>query len=220
MRILLAEDDAALSEQVIAVLSEAGFVVDHCSDGVQTEFLGQTEDFDAAILDLGMPGMDGLSALHRWRDAGRNFPVLVLTARSRWHDKLAGFNAGADDYLTKPVELAELVLRLRALIRRAAGHGQPRLQCGPLELDVNAGSFRLNGNPFTLTPHEFRILAYLMHHPGKLISRAELGEHVYAGGYDPDSNVIDVLIGRIRRKLGAGLIHTVRGRGFRLGDGG
>lgn len=218
MRILLAEDDEALADRVRDSLTDAGFVVEHCRDGAQAEYLGQTEDYDAAVLDLGMPGMDGLSALHRWREAGRNFPVLVLTARSRWHDKLAGFNAGADDYMTKPVALAELVVRVRALIRRAAGHGQPRLSCGPLELDVNAARFILDGAPLVLTSQEFRILAYLMHHPGRLVSRAELGEHVYAGGYDPDSNVLDVLIGRIRRKVGAGLIHTVRGRGFRLGD--
>ncbi len=217
MRILLAEDDAALAGRLAAALTEAGFVVEHCHDGLQAEFLGQTEDFDAAVLDLGMPGMDGLSALHRWREAGRNFPVLVLTARDRWHDKLAGFNAGADDYLTKPVVLAELVLRIRALIRRAAGHGQPRLACGGLELDVNAARFTLDGTPLVLTAQEFRILAYLMHHPGRLVSRAELGEHVYSGGYDPDSNVLDVLIGRIRRKTGGDLIHTIRGRGFRLG---
>lgn len=218
MRILLAEDDAALAGRVAAALTDAGFVVEHCPDGLQAEFLGQTEDFDAAVLDLGMPGMDGLSALHRWREAGRNFPVLVLTARDRWHDKLAGFNAGADDYLTKPVVLAELVLRIRALIRRAAGHGQPRLACGALELDANAARFTFDGAPLVLTAQEFRILAYLMHHPGRLVSRAELGEHVYSGGYDPDSNVLDVLIGRIRRKVGGDLIRTIRGRGFQLGD--
>ena len=218
MRVLVAEDDAALRARIASALQEAGFAVDAVADGVEAEFLGQTEDFDAAVLDLGLPGMDGLSALARWREAGRGFPVLVLTARSRWHDKLAGFNAGADDYLTKPFQLEELIVRLRALIRRSAGHAHPRLACGALELDVNAGRFSLAGDPLALTAQEFRILAYFMHHPGKVIGRGMLGEHVYEGGFDPDSNALDVLIGRIRRKLGAGLLHTVRGQGFLLGD--
>ncbi|KFN51398.1 response regulator transcription factor [Arenimonas composti] len=217
MRVLLAEDDADLRQRIAAALQAAGFVVDAVGDGVQAEFLGQTEDFDAAVLDLGLPGMDGLSALQRWRDGGRGFPVLVLTARGRWHDKLAGFNAGADDYLTKPFQLEELIVRLRALIRRSAGHAHPRLAVGALELDVNAGRFSLDGAPLPLTAQEFRLLAYLMHHPEKVISRASLGEHLYEGGYDPDSNVLDVMVSRLRRKLGAGLLHTVRGQGFLLG---
>ncbi len=218
MRVLVAEDDAALRARIASALQEAGFAVDAVADGVEAEFLGQTEDFDAAVLDLGLPRMDGLSALARWREAGRSFPVLVLTARSRWHDKLAGFNAGADDYLTKPFQLEELIVRLRALIRRSAGHAHPRLACGALELDVNAGRFILGGDPLGLTAQEFRILAYFMHHPGKVIGRGTLGEHVYEGGFDPDSNALDVLIGRIRRKLGPGLLNTVRGQGFVLGD--
>lgn len=218
MRLLVAEDDAALRARLATALADAGFAVDAVADGTEAEFLGQTEEFDAAVLDLGLPGMDGLSVLSRWREAGRAFPVLVLTARSRWHDKLAGFNSGADDYLTKPFQLEELILRLRALIRRSAGHAHPRLACGPLELDVNAGRFSLRGDPLALTAQEFRILAYFMHHPGKVISRGQLGEHVYEGGFDPDSNALDVLIGRIRRKLGTGLLHTVRGQGFVLGD--
>lgn len=217
MRVLVAEDDATLRARIASALHEAGFAVDAVADGQQAEFLGQTEDFDAAVLDLGLPGLDGLSALTRWREAGRGFPVLVLTARSRWHDKLAGFNAGADDYLTKPFQLEELIVRLRALIRRSAGHAHPRLSCGPLELDANAGRFSLRGDPLGLTAQEFRILAYFMHHPDKVISRGTLGEHVYEGGFDPDSNALDVLIGRIRRKLGPGLLHTVRGQGFLLG---
>ena len=217
MRVLLAEDDPVLRTRIAAALQEAGFAVDAVADGQQAEFLGQTEDFDAAVLDLGLPGMDGLSALSRWREAGRAFPVLVLTARARWHDKLAGFNAGADDYLTKPFQLEELIVRLRALIRRSAGHAHPRLACGALELDVNAGRFSLHGDPLGLTAQEFRILAYFMHHPDRVIGRGTLGEHVYDGGFDPDSNALDVLIGRIRRKLGPGLLHTVRGQGFVLG---
>ena len=216
MRVLVAEDDEAIGARVAAALATAGFAVDRAADGRQAEFLGQTEAFDAAVLDLGLPGMDGLSVLHRWREAGQRFPVLVLTARSRWHDKLAGFDAGADDYLTKPFLMEELVVRLRALIRRATGHSSPLLRCGPLEYDTHTARFTLGGQALALTTQEARILAYLMHHPDKLVTRAELGEHVYEGGFDPDSNVLDVLIGRIRRKLGAPLIHTVSGQGFRL----
>ena len=216
MRILLAEDDDAIGERVRAALAEAGYAVDRVRDGAEAEFLGQTEAFDLAVLDLGLPGLDGISVLHRWREAGQRFPVIVLTARARWHDKLAGFDAGADDYLTKPFQMEELVIRVRALIRRATGHASPVLRCGALELDTHGAKFSFDGEGLVLTSQEFRILAYLMHHPDKLVTRAELGEHVYEGGYDPDSNVIDVLIGRIRRKLGTELIHTVRGQGFRL----
>lgn len=216
MRLLVAEDDPAIGERVVAALAEAGYAVDLATDGRDAEYRGQTESYDLAVLDLGLPGMDGLSVLHRWREAGMRFPVIVLTARSRWHDKLAGFDAGADDYLTKPFEMGELVVRVRALIRRASGHASPILQCGPLQFDANAARFLLDGATLTLTAQEFRILAYLMHHPDTLVSRARLGEHVYEGGFDPDSNVLDVLIGRIRRKLGVTLIHTVRGQGFRL----
>lgn len=218
MRILLAEDDAALAAKIAAALDAAGFAVDRVGDGAEAEFRGQTEAYDAAVLDLGLPGLDGISVLHRWREAGHSLPVLVLTARGRWHDKLAGFDAGADDYLTKPFQLEELVLRLHALIRRSAGHASPRLRCGALELDVHAGRFALDGDPLALTAQEYRILAYLMHHAGRVVSRAELGEHVYDNGYDPDSNALDVLVGRIRRKLGVPLLHTVRGQGFRLAE--
>ena len=218
MRVLLAEDDAALSELIGNALVDAGFAVDRIGDGVQAEFLGQTETYDVAVLDLGLPGLDGLSVLARWRENGQSFPVLILTARSRWHDKLAGFNAGADDYLTKPFLVEELIVRVRALIRRSAGHATPVLRCGPLEFDVNAARFTLDGAALNLTTQEQRILSYFMHHPGKPISRSQLGEHVYEGGFDPDSNVLDVLIGRIRRKLGVALIHTVRGQGFRLSE--
>lgn len=219
MRILVAEDDDAIATRVREALEQAGYAVDRVADGVEAEFLGQTEDFDLAVLDLGLPGMDGISVLHRWREAGRGFPVLVLTARSRWHDKLAGFDAGGDDYLTKPFQMEELVVRVRALIRRSAGHATPLLRCGPLEFDANSGRFSIDGSALALTAQEHRILAYLIHHPGRLVTRAELGEHVYEGGFDPDSNVLDVLIGRIRRKLGVELIHTVRGQGFRLAHG-
>ena len=216
MRILLAEDDDAIATLVATELGRAGYVVERTADGTQAEFLGQTESYDLAILDIGLPALDGLGVLQRWRGAGLGLPVLMLTARTRWHDKLAGFDAGADDYLTKPFQIEELIVRVRALIRRAAGHAAPRLQCGPLAFDVNAARFSLGERALSLSPQEFRILAYLMHHPGKLVTRGELGEHVYEGGFDPESNVLDVLIGRIRRKLGTDLVHTVRGQGFRL----
>lgn len=216
MRILLAEDDLPLAARIRVALEQVGYIVVHCADGIDAEYAGQVDEYAAAIVDLGLPGLDGLSVLERWRRSGHSLPVLVLTARSRWHDKLAGFDAGADDYLTKPFQLDELILRLRALIRRSAGHAHPCLQCGGLRLDTNNSRFDLNGEPLRLTAHEFRILSYFMHHPGTIISRARLGEHVYEAGFDPDSNALDVLIGRIRRKLGVELIHTLRGQGYRL----
>lgn len=216
MRVLVVEDDADLASRLSAVLKEAGFTAELSGDGRDAEFLGATEAFDAVVLDLGLPGMDGLSVLHRWREQGLTLPVLVLTARARWHDKLAGFNAGADDYLTKPFQLEEVVLRLRALIRRSAGHAHPVLHCGELSFDVNSGRFSLADASLVFTSQESKILSYFMHHQGRIISRGELGEHMYEGGYDPDSNVLDVLIGRIRRKIPTGLLHTHRGQGFRM----
>lgn len=216
MRILLAEDDAALAQRLVPILEQAGYVVEHLADGLQAEAYGQIEDIQAAVVDLGLPGLDGLSLIERWRANQRQFPVLVLTARSRWHDKLAGFDAGADDFLSKPFQPEELILRLRALIRRSTGHASPRLQCGPLQLDANAGHFQLDGQSLALSPQEFRLLSYLIHHPNTVISRDRLGEHIFQAGYDPDSNALDVLLGRVRRKLGVELIHTVRGLGWRL----
>ena len=216
MRILVAEDDVELAARIAAALAQAGFAVDRLADGEAIEFAGQTEAYDAAVLDLGLPRIDGVSVLQRWREAGRNFPVLILTARSRWHDKLAGFSAGADDFLTKPFQSEELILRLHALIRRSTGHAHPVLRVGPLSYDAHHNRFALNDAPLALTAHESRVLAYLMHHAGRVVSRGELGEHVYEQGIDPDSNAIDVVIGRIRRKLGIDLIRTERGRGFRI----
>jgi two-component system OmpR family response regulator len=218
MRILLAEDDVALAQRLQPLLAQAGYVVQAVADGRQAEEIGQIEDLQAAIVDLGLPGLDGLSVIERWRGNGRSFPVLVLTARGRWHDKLAGFDAGADDYLTKPFQADELVLRLRALIRRSHGHASPRLQCGPLQLDVNAGRFEMDGQALALSPQEFRVLSYFIHHAGSVISRDRLGEQIFESGYDPDSNALDVLLGRVRRKLGVDLIHTVRGQGWRLAE--
>lgn len=218
MRILVVEDEPVLALRLQQTLEAAGFAVDVAYDGEEGWHLGDTEPYDAAVLDLGLPKIDGVSILQRWRAAGRRLPVLILTARSRWSEKMAGFQAGADDYMTKPFEMDEVVYRLRALIRRAAGHAQPELSCGPLRLDTLAGRFSLDGMPLQLTAQEFRILSYLMHHAGAVVSRTELMEHVYDRHFDSDSNVLEVLIGRIRRKLKADLIHTIRGLGYRLAD--
>lgn len=216
MRVLLAEDDLELAQRLQPLLEQAGYVVAHVSDGRAAEELGQTEELQAAVVDLGLPGLDGLSVIERWRGNGRSFPVLVLTARGRWHDKLAGFDAGADDYLTKPFQADELILRLRALIRRSSGHASPHLQCGPLQLEINAGHFTFDGRALALSPQEFRLLSYFIHHHGKVISRERLGDQIFDGGHDPDSNALDVLLGRLRRKLDTDMIQTVRGQGWRL----
>ncbi|MCD9088706.1 response regulator transcription factor [Stenotrophomonas sp. SY1] len=216
MRILLAEDDVELAQRLQPLLEQAGYVVVHVVDGRAAEELGQLEELQAAIVDLGLPGLDGLSVIERWRGNGRDFPVLVLTARGRWHDKLAGFDAGADDYLTKPFQADELILRLRALIRRSNGHASPNLHCGPLQLEINAGRFTLDGQALPLSPQEFRLLSYFIHHNGNVISRERLGEQIFEAGYDPDSNALDVLLGRLRRKIGVDMIQTVRGQGWRL----
>ncbi|MDO4704728.1 MAG: response regulator transcription factor [Comamonadaceae bacterium] len=222
MRILIVEDDAALAASLQQVLGQAGFVAETCADGNEAIFLGETESYDAAVLDLGLPGMDGISVLHHWREAGCHMPVLILTGRSRWSDKLAGFQAGADDYLTKPFVHEEVALRLRALLRRAApapGQGQALLKVRELEYDTLAQRVSLAGRSIALTAQELKILAYLMHRPGVTVTRTEIAEHVYSRDLDPDSNSIDVLIGRIRRKIGAEYIETRRGLGFRMIQG-
>ncbi len=216
MRVLIVEDDVRLAERLAAALRNVGMVVDTTADGNEAGFLGYTEEYDAAVLDLGLPGQDGLSVLQHWRENGRNFPVLILTARSRWSDKRAGFGAGADDYLCKPFLIEEVIVRLQALLRRTQGYAEPCLRIGDLELDTRSGRFSLAGEPLQFTAQEARIMSYLMHHPNKTVSRGEISEHVYARDLEPDSNTVDVLIGRIRRKLGRALIHTERGFGFRL----
>jgi two-component system OmpR family response regulator len=216
MRVLLVEDEPQLAERIAAALQAAGFVVEQASDGEEALYLGEVEPFDAIVLDLGLPKLDGLSVLARWREHHVAVPVLILTARERWSEKLAGFNAGADDYVTKPFEMEEVVVRLRALIRRAAGHATAVLECGPLRVDSAAGKATVDGAPLALTTQEFRILEYLLHRSGRIVSRLELIDHVYDRDHDRDSNVIDVLVGRIRRKLGVALIQTVRGQGYRL----
>lgn len=216
MRVLVVEDDPELAQRIAAGLRQDGMIAEVVGDGETAAFLGCTEDYDAAVLDLGLPGMDGVSVLRHWREQGRRLPVLVLTARGRWSDKLAGFDAGADDYLTKPFLQEEVALRLRVLNRRAQGHASPSLQVGPLVYDSNADRFTLDAQPLILTAQEQRILAYLMQRKDCVVTRGEIGEHVYARDLDPESNTLDVLIGRVRRKLGVPLIHTVRGRGFCL----
>lgn len=216
MRILLVEDEPTLRAQLRTALTEAGYAVDEADNGRDAHFLGDTEAFDAVVLDLGLPVLDGLSVLKRWRDAGRTMPVLILTARDNWSEKVAGIDAGADDYLTKPFHMEELLARLRGLIRRAAGQASPVLQCGDLALDTRSGRVTLAGQPVTLTSHEFKVLDYLMHRPGAVVSRTELTEHIYAQDFDRDSNTIEVFVGRLRKKLPADLIETVRGLGYRL----
>ena len=216
MRILLVEDDPTLRAQLRQGLHEAGYAVDEADNGRDAHFLGDTEAFDAVVLDLGLPVLDGLSVLKRWRSAGRVVPVLILTARDNWSEKVAGIDAGADDYLTKPFHMEELLARLRALIRRAGGLASPLLTCGELALDTRSGRVTLQGQTVTLTSHEYKVLAYLMHRPGAVVSRTELTEHIYAQDFERDSNTIEVFVGRLRKKLPPALIETVRGLGYRL----
>ncbi|UCH75875.1 MAG: response regulator transcription factor [Rhodospirillales bacterium] len=216
MRVLVVEDDARVAGQVTESLRGAGYVVEAAEEGEEAQFLGDTEDYDAVVLDLGLPGVDGLTVLQRWRAAGRSMPVLVLTARDTWRDKVTGLRAGADDYLAKPFEMEEMVARVEALIRRAAGHASPLLTCGEIQLDSATGRVTLAGAPITLTALEYRTLSYLIHHVGEIVSKTELTDHIYGQDFDRDSNVIEVLINRLRQKLGRNVIETQRGRGYRL----
>ena len=216
MRILPVEDDRDLRRQLADALSHAGYAVDLAADGEEGQFLGETEPYDAVILDLGLPIVDGVSVLKAWRKAGKGFPVLILTARDQWSEKVAGFDAGADDYLTKPFITEELLARLRALLRRAAGHSAAMLEAGRLSVDTRAARAAVNGEPIRLTAHEYRVLSYLMHHQGRVVPRTELVEHIYDQDFDRDSNTIEVFIGRLRRKIGQDRIQTERGLGYRL----
>jgi two-component system OmpR family response regulator len=216
MRILLVEDDPDIARQLRQALADAGYAVDYAPDGEEAQFLGETEPYDAVILDLGLPKVDGVSVLERWRREGMASPVLILTARAAWSEKVAGFDAGADDYLTKPFHTEELLARLRALLRRATGHAQPTLSCGGLRLDPRAARASVNGEPVRLTSLEYRLLHYVMMHQGRVISRTELVEHLYDQDFDRDSNTIEVFVGRLRKKIGPDRIETVRGLGYRL----
>ena len=216
MRILIVEDEPTLQAQLADGLGAAGYAVDAAGNGVDAHYLGDTEPYDAVILDLGLPQMDGITVLKKWRSTGRTMPVLILTARDGWHEKVAGIDAGADDYLTKPFHMEELLARIRALIRRAVGQASAEIACGPLVLDTRSGRVSVDGQALSLTSHEFRVLAYLIHHAGEIVSRTELTEHIYAQDYDRDSNTIEVFVARLRKKLPPGLIETVRGLGYRL----
>ncbi len=216
MRILVVEDEATLRRQLVQAIAAAGHTVEEAADGQQAHYLGDVESFDAAVLDLGLPGMDGLTVLRHWRSVGRGMPVLILTARSAWHEKVAGMDAGADDYLAKPFHMEELLARLRALLRRAGAHTSAEWRCGPILLDTRQARVLVDGMPLTLTSHEFKLLSLLMQRKGQVLSRTELSEHIYPQDGDRDSNTIEVFVGRLRKKLPPGLIETVRGMGYRL----
>lgn len=216
MRILVVEDDTNLNRQLTDALKEVGYVVDQAFDGEEGHYLGETEPYDAVILDIGLPEMDGITVVEKWRAGGKTMPVLMLTARDRWSDKVAGIDAGADDYVAKPFHVEEVLARVRALIRRAAGHASSELTCGPVKLDTKASKATVNGVAMKLTSHEFRLLSYLMHHMGEVVSRTELIEHMYDQDFDRDSNTIEVFVGRLRKKIGVDLIETVRGLGYRM----
>lgn len=216
MRILVVEDDAEVARQIAAALRSAGYAVDFVTDGADALFRGETEPYDAVVLDLGLPGMNGVSVLERWRQGGVRIPVLILTARGTWREKVTGLRAGADDYLAKPFEMEELIARVEALLRRAAGHASPLLAHGEVRLDTSTQRVSRAGSPVELTALEYRLLAYLMHHPGRVHSKSELTEHLYEQDFDRDSNVIEVLVNRLRKKLGASLIVTRRGQGYQL----
>jgi two-component system OmpR family response regulator len=218
MRVLLVEDET-LAAGIARALRAENFAVDVATNGEDGGHLGSTERYDAAVLDLGLPLRDGLSVLREWRAAGRDLPVLILTARDGWSEKVAGFKAGADDYLVKPFRVEEVIMRLRALVRRAAGYAAARIACGPLVFDAQLGTFELDGLPLKLTAFEWRVLSALMLRREVVVERADLIERVYEGDADVDSNSIEVIIGRLRRKIGATLIETVRGRGYRLTAG-
>ena len=216
MRVLVVEDEPDLNRQLVGALTDAGYAVDVSFDGEEGCFLGETEPYDVIILDLGLPKKDGISVLEQWRRQKRNIPVIILTARDRWSDKVAGMDAGADDYLTKPFHMEELLARIRALVRRTAGHAKSEIECGPLRLDTKTARVTCDGQPVKLTSHEYRLLAYLMHHNGRVVSRTELVEHLYEQDFDRDSNTIEVFIGRLRKKIPIDVIRTVRGLGYRL----
>ncbi|PPD24734.1 MAG: DNA-binding response regulator [Methylocystis sp.] len=214
MRLLVVEDDKDLNRQIVRALEQSGYAVDRAYDGEEGCHLGETEPYDAVVLDIGLPKKDGVTILEEWRAAGRDMPVLILTARDRWSDKVQGFDAGADDYVAKPFHMEEVLARIRALLRRATGHATNEIVCGAVRLDTKAGRVVVDGAAVKLTSHEYRLLAYLMHHSGRVVSRSEIIEHLYDQDFDRDSNTIEVFVGRLRKKLGVDLIQTVRGLGY------
>jgi two-component system OmpR family response regulator len=218
MRLLVIEDDPDLNRQLVSAFTDAGYVVDTAKDGEEGHFLGDTEPYDAIVLDLGLPVMDGVSVLEKWRRAGRKTPVLILTARDRWSDKVAGFDAGADDYVAKPFHMEEVLARIRALVRRSAGHASSEITCGPLMLDTKSARVTVDGKAVKLTSLEFRLLSYLIMHKGRVVSRTELVEHLYDQDFDRDSNTIEVFVGRLRKKLGVDVLRTIRGLGYCISE--
>jgi len=218
VRILVAEDDHRIQRSLVTALGMAGFAVETVSDGEEAWFRGDTEDFDAVILDLGLPRLDGLTTLKRWRKAGRNVPVLVLTARGNWDERVEGIESGADDYVPKPFKVEEVVARLRAILRRTVGRASPRIEVDDLALDTRTMLVTRDGVPIDLTRLEYRLLHYLMHHKGQVMSQLQITEHLYAQDFDRDSNSVEVLVGRLRRKLGNDVIRTRRGFGYYIGE--
>jgi len=216
VRLLVIEDDTDLNRQITTSLEDAGYVVDRAFDGEEGLFLGESEPYDTIILDIGLPKMDGISVLENWRRENVKTPVLILTARDRWSDKVAGMDAGADDYVAKPFHIEEVLARVRALLRRSAGHASSEIEVGDLRLDTKSARVTVGGTPIKLTSHEYRLLAYLVHHKDKVISRTELVEHLYDQDFDRDSNTIEVFVGRLRKKIPSDLIKTVRGLGYCL----
>jgi len=220
MRILIVEDDPDLRDSLSEQLRSAGFVVDVSADGREGLYFGEEFPLDLAIIDLGLPEIPGIELIRKLRDAGRQFPILVLTARSNWQDKVEGLEAGADDYLTKPFHAEELVARVNALIRRSGGHARPEVEFGPMRIDLSAQRVHLNGSEVDLTTFEFKVLQYLVMHPDQVVTKTELAEHIYDEDAERDSNVIEVFVGRLRRKIdpdgSLNPIETLRGRGYRL----
>ncbi len=216
MRVLLAEDDRRIASDVCRALKASGYVVDTASDGEEAWFLGDTEDYGAVILDLGLPGMDGLAVLKRWRANGRRVPVLILTARGSWAERVDGIDAGADDYLPKPFRMEELLARLRSIVRRSAGHASSVITAGEITLDERQMKLTLRGIPIGLSPLEYRLVAHLLRNRGRVVSQQELDENVYGHGEEHDSNALEVLVGRVRKKLGAHVIETRRGFGYTM----
>ena len=216
MRVLVVEDEPSLSLQLDAALGAAGYAVDCARDGEEADFMGDTEGYDAVVMDLGLPKVDGLTLIRRWRERGLSVPIIVLTARGAWHEKVQGIDGGADDYISKPFRMEELLARLRALIRRSGGQARPELRCGDLTLDPRSARVTSAGAPVKLTGHEFRVLSYLMHHQGRVVAQSDLTEHIYAQNFDRDSNTVEVFVARLRRKLGSGRIQTIRGLGYRM----
>lgn len=216
MRILVVEDEELIRRDIVRALAASSFVVDAVDNGNEAWFRGDTEDYDAAILDLGLPMLDGLSVLKRWRSAGRAMPVIILTARGTWRERVEGIDSGADDYLPKPFEMDELLSRLHAIIRRTAGHATPVIDLGPVTIDTRHMRVSVNGATVPLTPLEFRLLSYLAMQPGRAVSQIELTEHLYAQDFERDSNAIEVLVGRLRRKMKVDIIQTRRGFGYML----